>query len=170
MFQEYTYKKITPCDVCREILRGHARQGLKCKMCKINVHYGECQERAPKCQVSEKSGQKKINQLVCWCFFVRCDASEREKKEKKNWQVDASGLFFHPQSNANHFLPDTLICLLQPKQRLLRRQKSASELESRYGLPECDDEKSKYHSLNIIHKYLCDSLFFCISPALLAVI
>lgn len=52
VFQEYTYKKITPCDVCREILRGHARQGLKCKMCKINVHYGECQERAPKCQVS----------------------------------------------------------------------------------------------------------------------
>ncbi|CAG2057231.1 unnamed protein product, partial [Timema podura] len=30
-FQEYTYKKITPCDVCSQVLRGHARQGLKCR-------------------------------------------------------------------------------------------------------------------------------------------
>lgn len=51
IFQEYTYKKITPCDVCREILRGHTRQGLKCKMCRVNVHSGDCQLRAAKCQV-----------------------------------------------------------------------------------------------------------------------
>ncbi|XP_054162296.1 uncharacterized protein LOC128960249 [Oppia nitens] len=50
VFQENTYKKITACDVCREILRGHSRQGLKCKLCKMNVHSGQCQENAPKCQ------------------------------------------------------------------------------------------------------------------------
>ncbi|XP_027194843.2 uncharacterized protein LOC113789499 isoform X1 [Dermatophagoides pteronyssinus] len=76
-FQEYTYKKITACDVCREILRGHSRQGLKCKLCKINVH-GQCQENAPKCQ---------------------------------------------------------------PKPRLLRKQKSASELETKITIPQIDDEK-----------------------------
>lgn len=27
-FQEYTYKKITPCDVCSQILRGSALGGL----------------------------------------------------------------------------------------------------------------------------------------------
>ncbi|KAF2880558.1 hypothetical protein ILUMI_25611, partial [Ignelater luminosus] len=52
-FQEYTYKKITPCDVCSQILRGHTRQGLKCRFCKMNVHV-DCQDKAPKCQ--PKSG------------------------------------------------------------------------------------------------------------------
>ncbi|XP_068214904.1 SH3 and cysteine-rich domain-containing protein isoform X7 [Palaemon carinicauda] len=49
IFQEYTYKKITACDVCHQILRGHSRQGLKCRMCKINVH-ATCQDQVAKCQ------------------------------------------------------------------------------------------------------------------------
>ncbi|XP_071745432.1 uncharacterized protein Stacl isoform X4 [Lepeophtheirus salmonis] len=49
IFQEYTYKKITPCDVCSQILRGHTRQGMKCKLCRLNVH-PDCQEKAAKCQ------------------------------------------------------------------------------------------------------------------------
>ncbi|XP_064102525.1 uncharacterized protein LOC135212740 isoform X3 [Macrobrachium nipponense] len=49
IFQEYTYKKITACDVCHQILRGHSRQGLKCRMCKINVH-AACQDQVAKCQ------------------------------------------------------------------------------------------------------------------------
>ncbi|GAB6026600.1 hypothetical protein CHUAL_013011 [Chamberlinius hualienensis] len=50
IFQEYTYKKITACDVCHEILKGHTRQGLRCKMCKMNIHSGDCQEKVGKCQ------------------------------------------------------------------------------------------------------------------------
>ncbi|UYV69331.1 hypothetical protein LAZ67_6003260 [Cordylochernes scorpioides] len=49
VFQEYTYKKVTACDVCREILKGHTRQGLKCKLCKVNIHSG-CQEKIGACQ------------------------------------------------------------------------------------------------------------------------
>lgn len=49
VFQEYTYKKVAACDVCREILRGHVRQGLKCKLCKLNAH-AECQDKAGRCQ------------------------------------------------------------------------------------------------------------------------
>ncbi|XP_047736851.1 uncharacterized protein LOC108666868, partial [Hyalella azteca] len=48
-FQEYTYKKISACDVCHQILKGHSRQGLKCKLCKVSVH-PDCQAEAPKCQ------------------------------------------------------------------------------------------------------------------------
>ncbi|XP_043216923.1 uncharacterized protein LOC122379073 isoform X7 [Amphibalanus amphitrite] len=48
-FQEYTYKKITACDACNQILRGHTRQGLKCRLCKMNVH-GDCQTNVPRCQ------------------------------------------------------------------------------------------------------------------------
>jgi len=78
IFQEYTYKKITPCDVCSQILRGHSRQGLKCKLCRMNVH-PDCQEKVVKCQ---------------------------------------------------------------PKSKLLRRQKSASEFDSRTGMmdPDAEDE------------------------------
>nr|CAH7722057.1 unnamed protein product [Callosobruchus chinensis] len=75
-FQEYTYKKITPCDVCSQVLRGHTRQGLKCRICKMNVHV-DCQEKASKCQT---------------------------------------------------------------KARLLRRQKSTSEIETRVPEPNVDDE------------------------------
>lgn len=52
-FQEYTYKNITPCDVCSQVMRGHTRQGLKCKLCRMNVH-AECQEKVVKCQPKAK--------------------------------------------------------------------------------------------------------------------
>lgn len=51
--QEYTYKKITPCDVCSQILRGHTRQGLRCRICKLNVH-ADCAPQLPKCQAKQK--------------------------------------------------------------------------------------------------------------------
>uniref|UniRef100_A0AAG5D3N8 Phorbol-ester/DAG-type domain-containing protein n=2 Tax=Anopheles atroparvus TaxID=41427 RepID=A0AAG5D3N8_ANOAO len=51
--QEYTYKKITPCDVCSQVLRGHTRQGLRCRICKVNVH-ADCAPQLPKCQVKQK--------------------------------------------------------------------------------------------------------------------
>ncbi|KAF5281601.1 hypothetical protein FQR65_LT02921 [Abscondita terminalis] len=87
-FQEYTYKKITPCDVCSQILRGHTRQGLKCRFCKMNVHV-DCQDKAPKCQ---------------------------------------------------------------PKSRLLRRQKSTSEIESR--VPESTVEEEKGSEVDQIYQVL----------------
>ncbi|XP_055949283.1 uncharacterized protein LOC129983710 isoform X6 [Argiope bruennichi] len=77
VFQEYTYKKITACDLCKEILRGHSRQGVRCKLCKMNVH-AECQEKV---------------KAAC-----------------------------------------------QPKPRLLRRQKSTSEIETKIAVPEPEEE------------------------------
>ncbi|TMW51996.1 hypothetical protein DOY81_002914, partial [Sarcophaga bullata] len=79
--QEYTYKKITACDVCSQILRGHTRQGLRCRICKLNAH-GDCASGLPRCQ---------------------------------------------------------------PKQKLLRRQKSTSELENRI-----DMEEENYHLMNLV--------------------
>ncbi|XP_063979363.1 uncharacterized protein Stacl isoform X6 [Diachasmimorpha longicaudata] len=37
-WREYTYRKITPCDACGQVLRGHSRQGLRCRGCKVNAH------------------------------------------------------------------------------------------------------------------------------------
>ncbi|XP_041976310.1 uncharacterized protein LOC121731058 isoform X1 [Aricia agestis] len=52
-FQEYTYKKITPCDVCSQVLRGHTRQGLRCRMCKMNVHL-DCMPQVGRCQTKSR--------------------------------------------------------------------------------------------------------------------
>lgn len=38
VWREYTYRKITPCDACGQVLRGHSRQGLRCRNCKANAH------------------------------------------------------------------------------------------------------------------------------------
>jgi len=80
IFHEYTYKKVSACDVCHKVLIGHSRQGLKCKLCKTNVH-PDCQPQAPRCQ---------------------------------------------------------------PKSRLLRRQKSTSEIESKHQ-EEPNDEEGEAH-------------------------
>ncbi|XP_023245470.1 uncharacterized protein LOC106637385 [Copidosoma floridanum] len=37
-WREYTYRKITPCDACGQVLRGHSRQGFRCRNCKANAH------------------------------------------------------------------------------------------------------------------------------------
>ncbi|XP_061934703.1 uncharacterized protein LOC107996410 isoform X1 [Apis cerana] len=37
-WREYTYRKITPCDACGQVLRGHSRQGVRCRGCKANAH------------------------------------------------------------------------------------------------------------------------------------
>ncbi|CAK9827102.1 Proto-oncogene vav [Anthophora retusa] len=37
-WREYTYRKITPCDACGQVLRGHSRQGVRCRSCKANAH------------------------------------------------------------------------------------------------------------------------------------
>ncbi|XP_055320019.1 uncharacterized protein LOC129577281 isoform X2 [Sitodiplosis mosellana] len=63
--QEYTYKKITPCDVCSQVLRGHTRQGLRCRNCKSNVHV-DCAAQLPKCQAKQKllRRQKSTSEIV----------------------------------------------------------------------------------------------------------
>lgn len=53
VLHEYTYKKMTPCDVCSEVLRGHSRQGLRCKLCRTNIHT-YCQEKVGRCQSKTK--------------------------------------------------------------------------------------------------------------------
>ena len=57
-FAEYTYKNITSCDVCSQIMKGSTRQGHKCKLCRMNVHI-ECQDKVVKCQPKAKFSRMK---------------------------------------------------------------------------------------------------------------
>lgn len=59
LWREYTYRKITPCDACGQVLRGHSRQGLRCRGCKVNAHSDCINQIQPiKCPslVQKKSG------------------------------------------------------------------------------------------------------------------
>jgi len=57
-FAEYTYKNITSCDVCSQIMKGNTRQGLKCKLCRMNIH-AECRDKVVKCQPKAKFSKMK---------------------------------------------------------------------------------------------------------------
>ncbi|KAM6334184.1 LOW QUALITY PROTEIN: SH3 and cysteine-rich domain-containing protein 2 [Alca torda] len=37
-FQQYIFKKHCPCELCRQLIAGNSRQGLRCKACKAGVH------------------------------------------------------------------------------------------------------------------------------------
>ncbi|CAN8004526.1 unnamed protein product, partial [Ixodes hexagonus] len=82
VFQEYTYKKVTACDACREILRGHVRQGLKCKLCKLNVH-NECQEKAGRCQPKPRLLRRQRSASEIETKIVHAEPEEESERSSK---------------------------------------------------------------------------------------
>ncbi|XP_040392758.1 SH3 and cysteine-rich domain-containing protein 2 isoform X1 [Cygnus olor] len=43
-FQEHVFKKHCPCRLCRQLIAGNSRQGLRCRSCKAGVHLWCSQE------------------------------------------------------------------------------------------------------------------------------
>uniref|UniRef100_A0A1B6CG85 Phorbol-ester/DAG-type domain-containing protein n=1 Tax=Clastoptera arizonana TaxID=38151 RepID=A0A1B6CG85_9HEMI len=89
-FQEYTYKKITPCDVCSQVLRGHTRQGLKCRVCKLNVHI-DCQEKVGKCQAKSRllRRQKSTSDIETRLSGAHEEEVDPTEKSSPSGEVDA---------------------------------------------------------------------------------
>ncbi|KAL4708369.1 hypothetical protein ACJJTC_019605 [Scirpophaga incertulas] len=79
-FQEYTYKKITPCDVCSQVLRGHTRQGLRCRLCKMNVHT-DCMPQVGKCQTKSRLLRRQKSTSEIESHRVQETAFEDERVE-----------------------------------------------------------------------------------------
>ncbi|XP_049866511.1 uncharacterized protein LOC126367150 isoform X1 [Pectinophora gossypiella] len=79
-FQEYTYKKITPCDVCSQVLRGHTRQGLRCRLCKMNVHT-DCLPQVGKCQTKSRLLRRQKSTSEIEAHRVQETAFEEERVE-----------------------------------------------------------------------------------------
>ncbi|XP_026328792.1 uncharacterized protein LOC113236813 isoform X1 [Hyposmocoma kahamanoa] len=79
-FQEYTYKKITPCDVCSQVLRGHTRQGLRCRLCKMNVHT-DCMPQVGKCQTKSRLLRRQKSTSEIEAHRVQETAFEEERVE-----------------------------------------------------------------------------------------
>ncbi|CAG9785006.1 unnamed protein product [Diatraea saccharalis] len=80
-FQEYTYKKITPCDICSQVLRGHTRQGLRCRLCKMNVHT-DCMPQVGKCQTKSRLLRRQKSTSEIESHRVQETAFEDEKSEE----------------------------------------------------------------------------------------
>ncbi|XP_050669462.1 uncharacterized protein LOC126968458 isoform X2 [Leptidea sinapis] len=80
-FQEYTYKKITPCDVCSQVLRGHTRQGLRCRICKMNVHT-DCMPQVGKCQTKSRLLRRQKSTSEIEAHRVQDPGYEEEKLEE----------------------------------------------------------------------------------------
>ncbi|KAL0840299.1 hypothetical protein ABMA28_015571 [Loxostege sticticalis] len=87
-FQEYTYKKITPCDVCSQVLRGHTRQGLRCRLCKMNVHT-DCMPQVGKCQTKSRllRRQKSTSEIESHRVQETAFEDERSMKNSKSAQM-----------------------------------------------------------------------------------
>ncbi|VVC98359.1 unnamed protein product [Leptidea sinapis] len=95
-FQEYTYKKITPCDVCSQIDKisvrnvksqnstsipaGHTRQGLRCRICKMNVHT-DCMPQVGKCQTKSRLLRRQKSTSEIEAHRVQDPGYEEEKEE-----------------------------------------------------------------------------------------
>ncbi|XP_075970670.1 SH3 and cysteine-rich domain-containing protein isoform X2 [Anticarsia gemmatalis] len=79
-FQEYTYKKITPCDVCSQVLRGHTRQGLRCRLCKMNVHT-DCMPQVGKCVTKSRLLRRQKSTSEIESHRVQETAFDDEKEE-----------------------------------------------------------------------------------------
>ncbi|PZC79041.1 hypothetical protein B5X24_HaOG216992 [Helicoverpa armigera] len=79
-FQEYTYKKITPCDVCSQVLRGHTRQGLRCRLCKMNVHT-DCMPQVGRCQTKSRLLRRQKSTSEIESHRVLETAFDDEKEE-----------------------------------------------------------------------------------------
>ncbi|XP_063076956.1 SH3 and cysteine-rich domain-containing protein 2-like [Engraulis encrasicolus] len=59
-FQEYVFRRPTPCQQCNQIITGNSKQGLRCKSCKMGAHLW-CSSELSQQPCNGKSGSFKRN-------------------------------------------------------------------------------------------------------------
>ncbi|XP_066555034.1 SH3 and cysteine-rich domain-containing protein 2-like isoform X1 [Amia ocellicauda] len=59
-FQEYVFRRPTYCQLCKHMIVGNSKQGLRCKACKLSIHLW-CSSELSKQQCNGKSGAFKRN-------------------------------------------------------------------------------------------------------------
>ena len=67
-FSVTTYYKPTFCDHCGSLLKGVMKQGIRCKICKINVCH-RCEQAAPSCVNDTQRYVQSARQLCQICHF-----------------------------------------------------------------------------------------------------
>uniref|UniRef100_A0A8C1XZZ1 Protein kinase C n=1 Tax=Cyprinus carpio TaxID=7962 RepID=A0A8C1XZZ1_CYPCA len=78
-FRIHNYKVLTFCDHCGSLLWGLLRQGLQCKVCKMNVHK-RCESNvAPNCGVDARGIAKVLSDLGVTPDKLSCSVQRRKK-------------------------------------------------------------------------------------------
>nr|CAD7262092.1 unnamed protein product [Timema shepardi] len=131
-FQEYTYKKITPCDVCSQVLRG---ESLRCSEVSLLSGAQRCSE------VSLLLGAPRGVSQVLRVESLRCSELSLSGHARQGLKCRVCKMNVHVDCQGQ-------VGRCQPKSRLLRRQKSTSEIETRIpdALP---DEESEYYPTSL---------------------
>uniref|UniRef100_A0A8C2EE80 Protein kinase C n=1 Tax=Cyprinus carpio TaxID=7962 RepID=A0A8C2EE80_CYPCA len=79
-FRIHNYKVLTFCDHCGSLLWGLLRQGLQCKVCKMNVHK-RCESNvAPNCGVDARGIAKVLSDLGVTPDKLSCSVQRRKKR------------------------------------------------------------------------------------------
>uniref|UniRef100_A0A8C8DWM5 Protein kinase C n=1 Tax=Oryzias sinensis TaxID=183150 RepID=A0A8C8DWM5_9TELE len=89
MFSIHNFKVLTFCDHCGSLLWGLLRQGLQCKVCKVNVHR-RCESNvAPNCGVDARGIAKVLSDLGVTPDKISNSAQRRKKvgKYQENGEV-----------------------------------------------------------------------------------
>uniref|UniRef100_A0A673B0U3 Protein kinase C n=1 Tax=Sphaeramia orbicularis TaxID=375764 RepID=A0A673B0U3_9TELE len=91
-FSIHNYKVPTFCDHCGSLLWGLMRQGLQCKVCKMNVHR-RCETNvAPNCGVDARGIAKVLSDLGVTPDKISNTAQRRRKVTTENGQVQRRSL------------------------------------------------------------------------------
>ncbi|CAB1311854.1 unnamed protein product [Coregonus sp. 'balchen'] len=84
-FRNHNYKAPTFCDHCGSLLWGLMRQGLQCKVCKMNVHK-RCEANvAPNCGVDAKGIAKVLAEMGVTPDKISTTAQRRKKRTLKDF-------------------------------------------------------------------------------------
>uniref|UniRef100_A0A3P9DQM9 Protein kinase C n=1 Tax=Maylandia zebra TaxID=106582 RepID=A0A3P9DQM9_9CICH len=86
-FSIHNFKVLTFCDHCGSLLWGLMRQGLQCKVCKVNVHR-RCESNvAPNCGVDARGIAKVLSDLGVTPDKIS-NSAQRRKKESEESQAN----------------------------------------------------------------------------------
>uniref|UniRef100_A0A7N6AAT3 Protein kinase C n=1 Tax=Anabas testudineus TaxID=64144 RepID=A0A7N6AAT3_ANATE len=105
-FSIHNYKVLTFCDHCGSLLWGLLRQGLQCKVCKVNVHR-RCESNvAPNCGVDARGIAKVLSDLGVTPDKISNSAQRRKKGEgsRENGEVKSPNVPETKKMNLHDFV------------------------------------------------------------------
>ncbi|XP_055018995.1 protein kinase C epsilon type-like isoform X2 [Boleophthalmus pectinirostris] len=82
-FSLHSFKVLTFCDHCGSLLWGLLRQGLQCKVCKVNIHRRCEQNMAPTCGVDARGIAKVLSDLGVTPDKISSTTHRRKKGQNK---------------------------------------------------------------------------------------
>uniref|UniRef100_A0A665WFV0 Protein kinase C n=1 Tax=Echeneis naucrates TaxID=173247 RepID=A0A665WFV0_ECHNA len=174
-FNIHTYKSPTFCDHCGSLLWGIVRQGLHCKICKMNVHIRCKGNVAPNCGVNsvelantlaemglQAGGLAKRNSLARSPTQVMKAPSERRESTKTQQQTTRLGIseFTFLQVLGKGSFGKVMLARLNDKERVFAVKVLKKDIILQDDDVECTMTEKRVLSMACSHPYLTQ-LYCC---------